>query len=236
MLIVEDLHTYYGKVCALYGINIEVNDGDMVAVIGSNGAGKTTLLRTISGFIHPTSGKIEYQGKNITNSKPHAIVRGGISHCPEGRHLFVPLSVIDNLQMGAFQLKDRKQIKINLERVFSLFPILSERKNQLAGTLSGGEQQMLAIARAIMANPTLLLMDEPSLGLAPIVVRKIFETLVTLHREGVTILLVEQNARMSLAIADRAYVLENGRVKTKGTGKDLLTDNEIIKAYLGGNL
>jgi len=234
MLIVEDLHVYYGNLHALKGVSIEVNEGELVTVIGSNGAGKTTLLRTISGILRPRPGMITYQGQNITGLQPHNIVRLGIGHCPEGRHLFAPLSVMDNLRMGAFQRGGGEEFGSNLERVFKLFPILKERSHQSAGTLSGGEQQMLAIGRALMGEPKLLLLDEPSLGLAPVLVTRIFEVLGELKREGVTILLVEQNARMSLNVADRGYVLETGEAKLQGSAAELSSNADVIKAYLGG--
>lgn len=234
MLIVEDVHVYYGNVHALKGVSVEVNEGELVTVIGSNGAGKTTLLRTISGILQPRSGTITYQGEKITGLQPHNIVRLGIGHCPEGRHLFAPLSVMDNLRMGAFQRGGGEDFGSNLERVFELFPILKERRRQSAGTLSGGEQQMLAIGRALAGEPKLLLLDEPSLGLAPVLVTRIFHVLPELKREGVTILLVEQNARMSLKFADRGYVLETGEAKLQGSAAELSSNTDVIKAYLGG--
>jgi branched-chain amino acid transport system ATP-binding protein len=234
MLKVENLQVYYGNVHALKGVTLDVNKGELVTVIGSNGAGKSTLLRTISGLLRPRSGTITYEGHTINDLKPHEIVELGISHCPEGRHLFAPLTVLENLMMGAFQKGRGKEYEQNLQSVFELFPVLRERRRQHAGTLSGGEQQMLAIGRALMAAPRLLVLDEPSLGLAPILVTRIFEVLVHLRQTGTTILLVEQNARMALRIADRGYVLETGQLVLQGSGEELSSNRAVITAYLGG--
>jgi len=234
MLSVESLNVYYGRIHALQNLSLSVSQGELVAVIGSNGAGKTTLLRSISGLLRPRSGDVLYQGRSIAGLPPHRVVELGISHCPEGRHLFAPLTVLENLMMGAFSRGTGEAYTRNLELVFTLFPVLKERKKQRAGTLSGGEQQMLAIGRALMADPALLMLDEPSLGLAPLVVARIFESLVTLRRAGKTILLVEQNARMALSVADRGYVIERGQVVLSGSGRELGTNPEITKAYLGG--
>jgi branched-chain amino acid transport system ATP-binding protein len=234
MLTVKDLHVYYANVHALKGVTLEVNEGEVVAVIGSNGAGKSTLLRTVSGLHRARSGTISYQGRGIGGLKPHEIVGLGISHCPEGRHLFGPLTVAENLRMGAFQGKATAQYGRTVEQVFELFPVLKERRNQRAVTLSGGEQQMLAIGRSLMAQPRLLVLDEPSLGLAPMLVSRIFETLLELRRRGVTILLVEQNARMALTIADRGYVLEIGQSVLHGSGRELVDNQAVAAAYLGG--
>jgi len=234
VLSIDNLQVYYGSVHALKGVALKVNEGELITVIGSNGAGKSTLLRTISGLLRPRSGTIAYQGRIINSLKPHEIVKAGISHCPEGRHLFAPLTVIENLMMGAFQRRRGEEYDRDLRWVFELFPVLKERQVQPAGTLSGGEQQMLAIGRALMAVPKLLLLDEPSLGLAPMLVSRIFEVLIELRRTGTTILLVEQNARMALRIADRGYVLETGQMVLQGSGKDLGSNPAVVKAYLGG--
>jgi branched-chain amino acid transport system ATP-binding protein len=234
MLTIENLHVYYANVHALKGVSLDVHEGELVSVIGSNGAGKSTLLRTLSGLLRPRSGTIAYKGQSITGLEPHKIVSLGISHCPEGRHLFAPLTVTENLMMGAFQTKDAADLRRSEEQVFELFPVLAARRSQRAGTLSGGEQQMLAIGRALMAQPDLLVLDEPSLGLAPMLVTRIFEALTELQQRGVTILLVEQNARMALEIADRGYVLELGQVVLMGSGAELVHNKAIITAYLGG--
>ena len=235
MLTVEELHVYYGNVHALKGVSLVVNEGELVTVIGSNGAGKTTLLRAISGLLRPRSGRIIYEGQAIEGLISHRIVALGISHCPEGRHLFAPLTVLENLKMGAFQERPSRRYDQNLEWIFGLFPVLKERSGQPAGTLSGGEQQMLAIGRALMSEPRLLVLDEPSLGLAPILVSRIFDVLVELRRQGRTILLVEQNARMALSIANRGYVLETGQVALQGPAEELETNEAVIGAYLGRN-
>jgi branched-chain amino acid transport system ATP-binding protein len=234
LLVLENVHTYYGNVHALKGINLTVEEGEIVTLIGANGAGKTTTLRTISGLIKPREGRIIFDGQELNKVPAHKIVYMGISHAPEGRKIFPTLTVEENLLLGAYSLgNDRKAIEANKERVFALFPRLAERRKQLAGTLSGGEQQMLAIGRALMSKPRLLLLDEPSLGLAPMLVRAIFETIKEINRQGVTILLVEQNARAALKLAQRAYVLETGRIVLSGPSHELLQDERVRKAYLG---
>jgi branched-chain amino acid transport system ATP-binding protein len=233
LLRVEDVHTYYGSIEALKGISIEVHDGEIVTLIGANGAGKSTTLRSINGLNHPRRGSIHFRGKNITREPPHDVVRLGISQSPEGRKLFPRMSVLENLEMGAFQRHDRAELRGDLDRVYSLFPRLAERKQQRAGTLSGGEQQMVAIARALMAHPTLLLLDEPSMGLAPIFVERVFETIVEINQQGTTILLVEQNAMMALEVASRGYVLETGTVALADDAKALLRNEQVRKTYLG---
>lgn len=234
LLRIENLHTYYGHVHALKGIDLEVGEGEIVTLIGANGAGKTTTLRTISGLIRPREGRIEFNGQAISGAPAHRIVEMGVCHVPEGRRIFSALTVMENLNMGAYSLGgDKRAIKENRRRVFSLFPRLEERKNQLGGTLSGGEQQMLTIGRALMARPRLLMLDEPSLGLAPMLVKAIFEAICEINARGVTILLVEQSARAALKIADRGYVLETGRVALSGRAEELLRDERVRKAYLG---
>jgi branched-chain amino acid transport system ATP-binding protein len=233
VLQVEEIHTYYGTIEALKGISLEVREREIVTLIGSNGAGKTTTLRSINGLNHPRDGSIHFAGKNITQEPPHDIVRMGISQSPEGRKLFPRMSVLENLEMGAFQRRDRSELKSDLERVYSLFPRLSERKRQRAGTLSGGEQQMGAIGRALMAHPVLLLLDEPSMGLAPIFVERVFETILEINQQGTTILLVEQNAMMALEVASRGYVLETGTVALADDAKALLRNEQVRKTYLG---
>jgi branched-chain amino acid transport system ATP-binding protein len=230
----ENVHTFYGSIQALKGISIEVREGEIVTLIGANGAGKSTTLRSINGLNTPREGSIVFQGKNITRTAPHRIVGMGISQSPEGRRLFPHMTVLENLEMGAFQRRDRSQIKDDLDRVYSLFPRLSERKSQRAGTLSGGEQQMLAVGRSLMSRPKLLLLDEPSMGLAPLMVEKIFEVIRQIAAEGVALLLVEQNARLALEASHRAYVLEGGLVTLSGPARDLLGDARIREAYLGG--
>ena len=232
MLKVENLNVYYGKIHAISDVSFEVHPGEIVSLIGANGAGKTTTLHTISGLLRSTTGSITFDGKNISQAEPHKLIRLGLSHVPEGRHVFLHMTVLENLEMGAYTLK--KVSDEDLERVYSLFPRLEERKNQVAGTLSGGEQQMLAMGRAIMAHPKLLMLDEPSMGLSPILVDQIFSIIKDLHSIGTTILLVEQNAGKALQISDRAYVLESGRIVLSGTGKELAASSEIKKAYLGG--
>jgi branched-chain amino acid transport system ATP-binding protein len=233
LLRIENLHTYYGHVHALKGINLEVEEGEIVALLGANGAGKSTTLRTISGLVRPREGRIEFNGHLLNHVPAHKIVQMGVSHVPEGRRIFTTLTVMENLMMGAYTLNDDQIIQENLQRVFDLFPRLAERKNQLGGTLSGGEQQMLTIGRALMARPSLLLLDEPSLGLAPMLVKAIFETIREINARGTTILLVEQNARAALKIAHRAYVLETGRVVLSGPAQELMRDERVRKAYLG---
>ena len=233
VLELEDVHTYYGSIQALKGISLEVKDGEIVTLIGANGAGKSTTLRSINGLNHPRQGTIRFRGKDITDSSPHSIVAMGIAQSPEGRRLFPHMSVLENLEMGAFQRTDRKEIKDDLERVYTLFPRLSERKSQKAGTLSGGEQQMVAIARALMARPKLLLLDEPSMGLAPILVERIFETVVEINKQGTPILLVEQNALMALDVARRGYVMETGHIALADEAKALRENEQVRKTYLG---
>ncbi|MCX7854383.1 MAG: ABC transporter ATP-binding protein [Anaerolineae bacterium] len=233
LLRIENLHTYYGHVHALKGINLEVEEGEIVTLIGANGAGKSTTLRTISGLVRPREGQIEFNGHVLNHVPAHRIVQMGVCHVPEGRRIFTTLTVMENLMMGAYTLKDERTIRENLQRVFDLFPRLAERKNQLGGTLSGGEQQMLTIGRALMSRPRLLLLDEPSLGLAPMLVKAIFETVREINARGTTILLVEQNARAALKIAHRAYVLETGRVVLSGPAQELMRDERVRKAYLG---
>ena len=229
----DDVHTFYGSIQALKGISLEVREGEIVTLIGANGAGKSTTLRSINGLNQPREGTIVFQGKDITRRPPHDIVEMGISQSPEGRRLFPRMSVLENLEMGAFQRSDRSQIKEDLDRVYSLFPRLAERKSQRAGTLSGGEQQMVAMGRALMASPKLLMLDEPSMGLAPIFVEKIFEIVHEINEQGTTILLVEQNALMALDAADRGYVLETGRVALADDAKALRENEQGQKTYLG---
>jgi branched-chain amino acid transport system ATP-binding protein len=232
-LLLEDVHTYYGSIHALKGVALEVHEGEVVTLIGANGAGKSTTLRSINGLNTPREGRIVFQGKDITRRPPHEIVQMGISQSPEGRRLFPHMTVLENLEMGAFQRNDRSQIKEDLDRVNSLFPRLAERKSQRAGTLSGGEQQMVAMGRALMARPKLLMLDEPSMGLAPIFVEKIFEIVREINEQGTTILLVEQNALMALDAADRGYVLETGRVALADEAKALRENEQVQKTYLG---
>jgi len=233
VLRVEDVHTFYGSIEALKGISLDVHEGEIVTLIGANGAGKSTTLRSINGLNHPRKGKIFFEGTDVTSMPPHQIVKRGISQSPEGRKLFPRMSVIENLEMGAFQRTDRAGIKEDMDRVFSLFPRLAERKTQKAGTMSGGEQQMLAIGRALMARPKLLLLDEPSMGLAPIFVEKIFEIVKEINAQGTPILLVEQNALMALDTADRGYVLETGRIALADNAKALRENEQVRKTYLG---
>ena len=233
ILEVQDVHTYYGSIQALKGISLDVREGEVVTLIGANGAGKSTTLRSINGLNHPTRGTIHFQGKDITDEAPHNVVKLGISQSPEGRRLFPRMSVIENLQMGAFQRADRAGQREDMDRVFSLFPRLAERKNQKAGTLSGGEQQMCAIGRALMARPKLLMLDEPSMGLAPIFVEKIFEIVREINEQGTPILLVEQNALMALDTADRGYVMETGRIVLADDAKALRQNEQVQKSYLG---
>lgn len=234
MLEVKDLHVHYGVIEALKGISMSVNEGQIVALIGSNGAGKTTLLQSISAIKKKTSGEVIFLGNNITSATPKTIVSEGLTQVPEGRRVFTGLSVYENLMMGAFLRKDKAAIEEDLQKVYAQFPILEQRKNQDASTLSGGEQQMLAMGRGLMSSPKLLMLDEPSMGLAPILVEQIFDIIKRLHQAGTTILLVEQNAQMALSVADRGYVLETGRIVATGTGQELLRDAAVKKAYLGG--
>ncbi len=233
MLKLEDIHTYYGNIHAIKGLSLEVNQGEIVTLIGSNGAGKSTTLMSISGITRPRMGKILFEGEDITNALTDKIVGMGITQVPEGRMIFPRLTVYENLLMGAYLRKDRKGIKRDEEKSFELFPILKERRKQAGGTLSGGEQQMLAIARALMAQPRLLLLDEPSLGLAPIVVENIFEVITQINSDGTTILLVEQNAQMALQIAHKGYVLETGKVIMEGPARELMENPRVQEAYLG---
>jgi branched-chain amino acid transport system ATP-binding protein len=233
LLELEDVHTFYGSIEALKGVSIEVNEGEIVTLIGANGAGKSTTLRSINGLNTPKQGRIVFRGKDITRRGPHDIVEMGISQSPEGRRLFPHMSVLENLEMGAFQRKDRAGIREDLDRVYSLFERLEERKQQRAGTLSGGEQQMCAIGRALMARPKLLMLDEPSMGLAPIFVEKIFEIIREINEQGTTILLVEQNALMALDAAQRGYVMETGRIALHDEAKALRENEQVQKAYLG---
>jgi branched-chain amino acid transport system ATP-binding protein len=233
ILALDDIHTYYGTIHALKGISLEVREGEIVTLIGANGAGKSTTLRSINGLNHPREGTITFQGTNITETAPHEIVRMGISQSPEGRRVFSRMSVLENLEMGAYQRTDRSEIGEDRDRVYSLFPRLQERRSQKAGTLSGGEQQMLAIGRALMARPKLLLLDEPSMGLAPIFVDKIFEIVREINQQGTPILLVEQNALMALETANRGYVLETGHVALADDAKVLRDNEQVRKTYLG---
>ena len=233
ILELEDVHTYYGAIHALKGISLTVNEGEIVTLIGANGAGKSTTLRSINGLNHPRRGRIRFRGRDITHAAPHGIVKHGIAQSPEGRRLFPRMSVLENLEMGAFQRSDRAGLKEDMERVFQLFPRLHERRLQQAGTLSGGEQQMCAIGRALMAHPKLLLLDEPSMGLAPIFVEKIFEIIGEINAQGTPILLVEQNALMALDAASRGYVLETGRIALAGPAQELRRNEQVRKAYLG---
>jgi branched-chain amino acid transport system ATP-binding protein len=233
LLEVEQIDASYGHVRALRGVSLRVEQGEIVALIGANGAGKTTTLRTISGLVRPNRGRILFDGREITHTRPNDIVKLGIGHAPEGRRLFTRLSVYDNLLLGAFTRRDRAGIAEDLERVYALFPRIRERRTQLAGTLSGGEQQMLAVGRALMARPRLLMLDEPSLGLAPLLQETIFRTLAEINAQGTPVLLVEQNANRALEIAHRAYVLETGSIVMQGTGRELLASEEVQRAYLG---
>lgn len=233
MLKVTDLQVYYGVIQAIKGLSFEVNEGEVIALIGANGAGKTTILHTITGLVEAKSGTVEFEGKNITKMPGHKIVTLGMAHVPEGRRVFAELSVLENLKMGAYTRKDKNEIAQSLEMVYKRFPRLEERKNQLAGTLSGGEQQMLAMGRALMSHPKIIVMDEPSMGLSPILVNEIFDIIQEVSKGGTTVLLVEQNAKKALSIADRAYVLETGRIVLEGDAKVLMNDDSIKKAYLG---
>ncbi|MBQ8417928.1 MAG: ABC transporter ATP-binding protein [Phascolarctobacterium sp.] len=234
MLRVEDINVYYGAIHAIKGISLDVPDGEIVALIGSNGAGKSTTLRTISGLMKPKTGRIMYDGEDITGVPAHKIVGKGLCQVPEGRHVFANMTVMENLELGAYLRNDKEGIAKDLEAVFEKFPRLLERKDQISGTLSGGEQQMLAMARALMSRPKLLLLDEPSMGLAPLLVKEIFNIIKEINASGTTVLLVEQNANMALSIADKAYVLETGRITLSGTAAELASSEEVRKAYLGG--
>ena len=233
ILRVDDVHTYYGTIHALKGVSLEVREGEIVTLIGANGAGKSTTLRSINGLNHPREGQITFQGEDITERPAHQIVKMGISQSPEGRRIFPRMSVLENLEMGAYQRDDRAEIREDLERVHSLFPRLAERKHQKAGTMSGGEQQMLAIGRALMARPKLLLLDEPSMGLAPIFVEKIFEIVKEINQQGTPILLVEQNALMALDAADRGYVMETGKIALADDAGSLRQNEQVRRTYLG---
>ncbi|NLV20959.1 MAG: ABC transporter ATP-binding protein [Syntrophomonadaceae bacterium] len=234
MLKVNEIDVYYGAIHALKKMSLEVEQGTIVTLIGANGAGKTTTLKTISGILRPKSGSIKYKGSDITKVAPEKIVSLGISQVPEGRRIFPTMTVLENLEMGAYLRKDKKEILKDMENVFNRFPRLQERRKQLAGTLSGGEQQMLAIGRALMARPELMLMDEPSMGLAPLLVKEIFEIIKDINARGTTILLVEQNANMALSVADKAYVIETGEIVLQGSAEQLMKSEEVRKAYLGG--
>lgn len=233
MLEVKDLEVYYGMIQAIKGISFEVNKGEVIALIGSNGAGKTTTLHTITGLLSPKKGSVMFEGKDITKIPAHKIVSMGMAHVPEGRRVFADLSVYENLKLGAYTRKDKENLNKDLESIYERFPRLAERKNQSAGTLSGGEQQMLAMGRALMSKPSIILMDEPSMGLSPILVNEIFDIIESISKSGTTVLLVEQNAKKALSIADRAYVLETGKIVTSGKASELLENDSIKKAYLG---
>lgn len=233
MLEVKDLEVYYGMIQAIKGISFEVNKGEVIALIGANGAGKTTTLHTITGLLSPKKGSVMFEGKDITKIPAHKIVSMGMAHVPEGRRVFADLSVYENLKLGAYTRKDKENLNKDLESIYERFPRLAERKNQSARTLSGGEQQMLAMGRALMSKPSIILMDEPSMGLSPILVNEIFDIIESISKSGTTVLLVEQNAKKALSIADRAYVLETGKIVTSGKASELLEDDSIKKAYLG---
>ncbi len=233
MLEIKDLNVFYGAVHAIKGISLNVEQGELVSLIGANGAGKTTTLHAISGLIPAASGTIELDGHNLQKTPPDRIISLGLAHVPEGRHVFARMTVEENLRMGAYIIRDAQKINENLEKVYSHFPRLKERRRQLAGTLSGGEQQMLATGRALMTDPSIVLMDEPSMGLSPLLVKEIFAIIEQLHESGITILLVEQNAKMALAVSDRAYVLETGKISMSGKASELAEDDRVRKAYLG---
>ena len=235
MLKVDNLQVYYGAIHALQGVSFNLEKGEIVALIGANGAGKSTVLNTVSGILRPREGSVTFEGQEIHTTPPQDIVRKGVIQVPEGRKVFSRMTVAENLEMGAYTQTDRVTINRDVDSVFERFPRLKERRNQLGGTLSGGEQQMLAIGRSLMAHPKLLLLDEPSMGLSPILVEQIFDIIQDINEQGTSILLVEQNAQMALAVADRAYVLETGKITMQGTGDDLLQDPNVIKAYLGGH-
>ncbi len=234
MLVVNDLVVNYGMIKAVTQVSFEVKEGEIVTLIGANGAGKSTILRTISGLVKPTSGSMVFNNSDLLKMSPQNIVKNGLIHVPEGRHVFKGMTVKENLEMGAFLRKDKENLAQEVEEVFERFPVLKERINQDAATLSGGEQQMLAMGRALMSKPKLLLLDEPSMGLAPIFIREIFNIITEINKKGTTILLIEQNAKMALSIADRGYVLETGKIVSSGAGQELLASNEVQKAYLGG--
>ena len=233
MLEIEDLHVSYGKIVALRGVSISIAEGEIVTVVGGNGAGKTTTLRTISGILRPTSGRVVFKGRNLSGLATDEVVKAGLAHSPEGRLIFGRMTIAENLRLGAYNRKTSGDIKSDMDRMYEMFPVLGERRQQRAGTLSGGEQQMLAIGRSLMSRPELLLMDEPSLGLAPLIVAQIFEVIVNLREQGVTILLVEQNAHEALRVSDRTYVLETGVVTMHGPSEELLHDPQLRTAYLG---
>lgn len=235
MLKVNDINVYYGNIHALKGVSLDINQGEIVTLIGANGAGKSTLLKTLSGLLKPKTGEIVFEGEHVAGKVPQLIVKRGISQVPEGRRVFANMSVEENLELGAYLRKDRKGIQEDFEKIYQLFPRLLERKKQLSGTLSGGEQQMLAMGRALMARPRLLLLDEPSMGLAPLLVKTIFQIIEEINKTGTTILLVEQNANMALSIADRAYVIETGKIVASGLAEELSASDQIRKAYLGGH-
>lgn len=233
MLEIKDIEVFYGMIQAIKGIDFQVNEGEVIALIGANGAGKTTILHTITGLLSPKKGAVLFEGKDITKIPPHKIVSMGMAHVPEGRRVFAQLTVYQNLKLGAYTRKDKDKIEETLQMIYKRFPRLEERKNQIAGTLSGGEQQMLAMGRALMSQPKIILMDEPSMGLSPIFVNEIFDIIKEVSNSGTTVLLVEQNAKKALSIADRAYVLETGKIVLEGNAKDLLNNDAIKKAYLG---
>ena len=233
ILQVNDIHVYYGSIHAVKGVSFEVNEGEVVTLIGANGAGKSTILNTVSGLLHPKSGSVVFEGHDLKGVAPHKIVEHGLAQVPEGRHVFLQMTVEENLEMGAYT-QPNSTIAPGIEDVYKRFPRLKERHRQIAGTLSGGEQQMLAMGRALMSNASMLMLDEPSMGLSPLLVQEIFDIIRNIHKEGMTILLVEQNAQMALSVADRAYVLETGRVVMDGTGAELLTNERVRSAYLGG--
>ena len=233
LLEIKDLEVNYGVIKAIKGVSFDVNEGEIIALIGANGAGKTTILHTITGLIQAKKGSIVFDGKELTKTPPHKIVSMGLAHVPEGRRIFQQLSVLENLKLGAYTRKDKSEIASTLKMVYERFPRLEERKNQVAGTLSGGEQQMLAMGRALMSKPRIILMDEPSMGLSPLLVSEIFDIIKVINESGTTVLLVEQNAKKALSIADRAYVLETGKITLSGDAKDLINDESVKKAYLG---
>lgn len=233
MLTIKDLNVYYGVIHAIKGVSFEVNEGEVIALLGANGAGKTTILHTITGLVQAKSGSVDFEGRELTKVPAHKIVSLGMAHVPEGRRIFLELTVFENLSMGAYTRKDKKEIADTLEMVYARFPRLKERRNQIAGTLSGGEQQMLAMGRALMSHPKIMLMDEPSMGLSPIFVEEIFDIIREISKGGTTVLLVEQNAKKTLQIADRAYVLETGKIVLSGDAKELMNDPKVKAAYLG---